>query len=54
MEMVQHRVAKFVVNNFDTYASVSEMINKLQWPTLEQRRTDLTSYKIGHNLHENW
>ena len=43
------------MNNFNSYASVSEMIATLGWPTLEQRRKTLRTimmYKIVNNLVE--
>ena len=41
------------MNNFNSYASVSEMIATLGWPTLEQRRKTLRTimmYKIVNNF----
>ena len=38
IEMVQRRAARWTLRNFDHQASVTEMINKLGWRTLEQRR----------------
>ena len=43
------------MNNFNSYASVSEMIATLGWPTLEQRRKTLRTimmYKTVNNLVE--
>ena len=43
------------MNNFNSYASVSEMIATLGWPTLEQRRKTFRTimmYKIVNNLVE--
>ena len=43
------------MNNFNSYASVSEIIAALDWPTLEQRRKTLRTimmYKIVNNLVE--
>ena len=37
LEIVQRRAARFVMNNFNKTASVSEMLNHLQWETLENR-----------------
>ena len=37
VETVQRRAARYVMNNFSSYASVSEMTTTLGWPTLEQR-----------------
>ena len=38
LEMVQRRAARFVLNNYDRMASVTEMFNALQWNTLEKRK----------------
>ena len=38
IEMVQRRSARFVNNNFNRTASVTLMLNHLNWPTLELRR----------------
>ena len=38
VETVQRRAARYVMNNFNSHASVSEMIATLGWPTLEKRR----------------
>lgn len=38
LEMVQRRAARYVLNIHDPYASVSDMLNHLQWQSLEQRR----------------
>ena len=37
LEMTQQRVAGFAVNNYDKYASVTNMLNCLGWPTLQHR-----------------
>ena len=55
VETVQRRAARYVMNNFSSYASVSEMITTLGWPTLEQRRKisrTIMLYKIINNLVE--
>ena len=52
VETVQRRAARYVMNNFNSYASVSEMITTLGWPTLEQRRNisrTIMWYKIINN-----
>ena len=36
LEKVQHRVARFVYNNYWPTASVTEMISTLNWETLEK------------------
>ena len=53
IEMVQHRSARFVHNNFNRTASVTLMLNYLNWPTLELRRNQAKLhmfYKIINNL----
>ena len=55
VETVQRRAARYVMNNFSSYASVSEMITTSGWPTLEQRRKisrTIMLYKIINNLVE--
>ena len=37
LEMVQRRAARFVTNNYNRIASVTEMLHRLQWDTLEAR-----------------
>jgi len=44
--MVQRHAARFVLNKFDRYASVTEMINILGWPTLESRRNTMRTEMI--------
>ena len=53
IEMVQRRAACWTFGNFDNRASVTEMLNKLGWRTLEQRRADARLclfYKIFYGL----
>ena len=38
LEMIQRRSARFVCNNYDRQASVSQMINDLKWDSLQTRR----------------
>ena len=40
LEMVQRRAARFVMNDFLRFSSVSRMTEQLGWPTLKQRRTE--------------
>jgi len=40
LEMVQRRAARFAINNFSRYLSVSRMINQPGWPMLKQRRDE--------------
>ena len=52
--MVQRHAARYTLNNYDRYASVSEeMISEFGWPTLENRRNFLRTvmmYKIMNKL----
>ena len=53
IEMVQRRAARWTISNFDRRASVTEMLDKLGWQTLEQRRADARLclfYKIVYGL----
>ena len=38
LEMVQRRSARYVLNRFNYLSSVDEMLQELQWNTLEERR----------------
>ena len=38
LEQVQKNSARFVCNNYKTYASTSKLVKSLGWDTLEQRR----------------
>jgi len=50
--MVQRRAARFILNDFSRYSSVSRMLNQLRWPMLKQQRNEakVTMYKILNNL----
>ena len=51
MERVQRRVARFAANCYSRYHSVAGMMQKLNWPTLKQRRNEsklVMTYKIIH------
>ncbi|MCG8045233.1 MAG: hypothetical protein JAY66_06065 [Candidatus Thiodiazotropha taylori] len=53
VEMVQRRAARWVLNDFSTYTSVSDLLGRLGWRTLEQRRADsrlVLFYKIVYGL----
>ena len=39
LEKIQRRAARYVVNNYDFTNSVTEMIERLGWESLEDRRT---------------
>ena len=58
VEQTQRSSARFVLGNYDRRASVTSMLNKLQWPSLESRRQQnrLTMlYRIRFNLVDiNW
>ena len=46
-------MARFALNDYSRYSSVSSMLHHLQWPTLENRRTYLKLllfYKIEKSL----
>ena len=52
LELVQRRTARFVVRNYSRTASVTTMLVKLRWKTLEERRKNArleTFYKIINN-----
>ena len=61
-EMIQHRVARFVLNHpwqrhhhYCHYDSVTLMLQKLQWPTLQSLRTNarfILLYKIIHHYQQ--
>ena len=49
IENVQRRAARFVTNNYSWYASVTEMLSNLSWPTLTRCRNKqkaIMLYKI--------
>ena len=51
--MVQRRAVRWTLNSYSTYASVTEMPNKLGSRTLEQRRADarvIMLFEIKHGL----
>ena len=53
LEMVQRRAARFITNNYSPWASVTEILDHLNLPTLEQRRNNLKlvmMYKMVHRL----
>ena len=52
LEAVQRRAARFVVNRYHNTSSVDAMINRLEWPSLHQRRKTCRlamMYKILHD-----
>ena len=53
IERSQRQAARFVMNNFSLYASVTQMLISLNWPTLAQCRQQeraIMLFKIIHNL----
>ena len=53
IESVQRRCARFVYNNYSSYASVTNMLQNLNWPLLAHCRNQLkaiTMFKIMHQL----
>ena len=53
MEKVQRNAARYVCGDYSWYHSVTSMLDKLQWPTLKDRRQHLIAammYKIINNL----
>ena len=53
LEAVQRRAARFAMNCYDRYQSVTSMLHSLDWPTLTKRRDHLKitmMYKIIHNI----
>ena len=53
LEMIQRRAARWTSNNYSTYASVTEMLQSLDWRSLEQRRSHsrlCLFYKIIYGL----
>ena len=53
LDKVQRSAARFVMNDFSQFSSVTSMLNHLSWPTLEQRRNyfkSLMLFKLIHGL----
>ena len=53
LEAVQRQSVRFIFNNYLLYASVSEMLNKLDFKTLTERRYEsklILLYKVLNNL----
>ena len=46
LEMVQCHAARFVSTSFNRTASVTAMLNHLNWPTFEQRRNQAKLHKF--------
>ena len=53
LEIVQRRYARFVFGDYRTTGSVTEMVNQLQWTTLQERRAQAKAvmmFRIVNNL----
>ena len=53
LKSVQRKSVRFVLNHYARLSSVTSMLQKLGWPTLEQRRDNskiIMLYKIIHNV----
>jgi hypothetical protein len=53
IEMVQRRAARWVLHRYHNTSSVTDMLQHLNWPTLQQRRENsrlVMMYKIVHGL----
>ena len=53
LDKVQRSAARFVMNDFSRFSSVTSMLSHLSWPTLEQRRNYfklLMLFKLIHGL----
>ena len=48
LDKVQRSAARFVMNNFSRFSSVTSMLNHLSWPALEQRRKIAHGVEITH------
>jgi len=38
IEKIQHRAARWVLSDYSYYSSVTDMLKRLKWPTLQERR----------------
>ena len=50
LEKVQRRAARWVLNDYGRFSSVSSMLDQLKWPTLQVRRK-LSRLQILHKIH---
>ena len=53
IEKIQRRAARWVLNDYSRYSSVTSMLQLLQWPTLQERRYKSRLsllYKVKNNL----
>ena len=51
LEMVQRRAARYVNNDYSRHSSVTQMLQKLGWRSLEQRRADIRLIFLYKSLH---
>ena len=53
IERTQRQAARFVTSNYSRYASVTQMLTNLNWPTLARCRDELKAimmFKISNHL----
>ena len=53
VEMVQHRVTRYVCNRYNNRSSVSDMLMELQWPSMQERRKNarlIMMYRLANGL----
>jgi hypothetical protein len=53
LERIQRRAARYVTNRYHNTSSVSDMLDQLEWPSLESRRTNsrlAMMYKMTKNI----
>ena len=51
--MIQRRAARMVLSDYKSTSSVTSMLNKLQWTTLQERRAQAKAvmmYRVVHQL----
>ena len=51
LEMVQRRAARFVLDDYDRNSSVNDMLSKIGWNTLENRRKSSRMYYMFNMYH---
>ena len=51
VEMVQHRYARFVLGDYQRTSSITSMLSKLQWRSLQERRAQQKVYMVYSILH---
>ena len=53
LEMIQRRAARMVLSHYKSTSSVTSMLNKLQWTTLQERRAQAKAvmmYRVVYQL----